>query len=333
MQKVLERGVNMKRFISLMLCFMLALTLCHPAIAEDDSEHETGDKLIMSARSAPGEYACAILNEDETYTEYAALDDALEAVREGETKTIRLLKDIEHDSAIIIVNKHIIFDLNGYTLNVVNETETDIIEEASGLYVEGNAAVELEGEGEFNVTGSKYGVFAICNIEEGKTSAVTVTNAAGIERYGVAARGAKVTVEGDVISCGTDSGAECAGVWADNGGEVIVRGSVTVSSNNGAGVCLDYSAEKYDTVVIIDGIIEADKYIVFRTYDGYGNPYITENVFEDGCFDPVVNEDYRYYTEDNESFVYVAMFAGGKGTEEEPYLVADGIQRWLFGWI
>jgi hypothetical protein len=213
-KQAFERGVNMKRFISLMLCFMLMLTLCHPAFAEvntitwtgdagdglwqtdgnrspakvpgfgdtasipesatatvaGDTEYYTALALTANEESEPGEYACAILNEDETYTEYTTLDDALEAVPDGETKTIRLLKNIEHDSAIIVVNKHIIFDLNGYTLNVVNETATDIIEDASGLYVEGNASVELKNEGEFNVTGSRYGVFAECDIEEGETS-------------------------------------------------------------------------------------------------------------------------------------------------------------------
>jgi hypothetical protein len=247
----------MKRFISLMLCFMLAFTMCQPAFSEGDTPRlgdrfeiltcdsrvdefssvvggdegivlvptytETGLKLTVSDGSAPGGYACAIPNEDGTYKKYTALDEALEAVQEGETRTILLLEDIEHTSAIIIKNKHITFDLNGFTLNVVNEEAVlDTIEATSGLYVEGNATVELEDEGEFNVTGSRYGVFAECDIEQGETSSVTVTSATGIGRYGVAAQGTIVTVKGDVISYGTDSMDVWAGVWADNGGEVII---------------------------------------------------------------------------------------------------------------
>ena len=35
-------------------------------------------------------------------------------------------------------------------------------------------------EGEFNVTGSRYGVFAECDIEQGEKPLVTVTSATGI---------------------------------------------------------------------------------------------------------------------------------------------------------
>ena len=271
---------------------------------------DTGLTLTVSDGSAPGEYVCAILNEDGTYTKYTALDDALEAVQEGETRTILLLKDIEYASAIIIKNKHITFDLNGYTLNVVNEeAELDTIEATSGLYVEGNATVELEDEGEFNVTGSRYGVFAECDIEQGEKPLVTVTSATGIGRYGVAAQGTKVTVHRYVISYGSDFEDEWAGVLADNGGEVIIGGSITAEGSantgvyacdggcvtvkgdvsvsdgeddDGTGIYLDCSADEDESVVIIDGIIEADKYIVFYVFDGSVEETI-EFDFQQGC--------------------------------------------------
>ncbi|NLB55416.1 MAG: hypothetical protein GX811_06570, partial [Lentisphaerae bacterium] len=162
------------------------------------------------------------------------LTNALTAAQTGDT--IKLTADIPYNSTIVIENKSITFDLNGYTLNVVNNAEKDTAEEMSGLYVKGNAAVALEGDGEFNVTGSWYGVFAECDSESGDTPSVTVTNATGIGLDGVSAQSSKVTVRGDV----TSSGAEGRGVWASyEDAEVTVEGDVYANGENSVGVCSD----------------------------------------------------------------------------------------------
>ncbi|MDD2393895.1 MAG: hypothetical protein PHV88_07540, partial [Eubacteriales bacterium] len=111
---------------------------------------------------------------------YTTLGEALDDVSSGQT--IKLLQDIEHNSGIVIIDKRITFDLNGFDLNVVNSVEVGETQEICGLYVVGDAAVELENEGELNVFG-KYGVFA-AGIDDptdpitNNNTVVNVTNAA-----------------------------------------------------------------------------------------------------------------------------------------------------------
>ena len=196
-------------------------------------------------------------------TAYATLDDALAAVQSGEN--IRLLENINYNGGIIIEDKNITFDLNGFTLNVVNTTVGEAVY-SSGLYVKGNATVDLTGTGELNVTGSQYGVY----VEGGAAgnAAATVTNAAATGPDGCAAyangENAVITVEGDVTAASTggigakgnssglvtvkgnvaataaDSDYEydydCAAVEAWDNGEVIVEGDVIATGNKSIGV-------------------------------------------------------------------------------------------------
>lgn len=327
----------MKRIISITLSFILVFTLCQLVLAEGGTVHNVNDQTTL------------------TY--------ALATAQTGDT--IKLTADITYNSTIVIENKSVTFDLNGFTLNVVNNAEKDTAEEMSGLYVKGNATVALEGDGEFNVTGAWYGVFAERDSESGGTPSVTVTNATGIGRDGVAAQYSKVTVKGDA----TSSGSTYSGVWASyenaevivegnvyangemsmgvntdtlalvtvkgsvivNGknsigvkagydGDVTVEGNVTVSGIDCIGVSL-LSVADQPSIVTIKGVIEAEKYILFETEDESEWEYS----LRDGDFDEET-ADYIYYTYDNESFVYVSMFAGGSGTAEDPYLIAHANQ-------
>ncbi|MDI9493814.1 MAG: GLUG motif-containing protein, partial [Bacillota bacterium] len=296
---------------------------------------------------------------------YSTLDGALDAVQDGET--IKLLQDIDHNSGISIVDKHITFDMNGCTLNVVNSALEDTFEEMSGLFVQGNAGVALVGEGEFNVTGSWYGVFAEC--DSGETLEVTVTNATGNGRDGVAAQGSKVTVQEDATSNGSGgngvwasydaevtvdgdvyangersvgvkaetlalitvngsviaSGNESIGIEASDDGDVTVEGDVSVSGTDCVGVYLLSEADKM-SIVTIKGGIDAEKYALIETEVGE-----CEYTFEEGSINTEVSGDNRYYTEDYESFVYVALFAGGSGTAGDPYLISRGTQLYNIG--
>lgn len=217
----------MKRIISLALCFMLVFALCPSVFAS-------------------GGNVCEING-----TGYESLDSALVTVEDGQT--IKLLQNIEYGSGISIVDKHVTFDLNGCTLNGVNSALEDTFEEMSGLFVQGNAGVALVGEGEFNVTGSWYGVFAEC--DSGETLEVTVTNATGNGRDGVAAQGAKVTVQEDA----TSNSATYCGVWASyENAEVIVEGDVYANGERSIGV----NADTLSSVTVKENVVVNGAYSI-----------------------------------------------------------------------
>ena len=167
-------------------------------------------------------------------TGYATFEDALASVQDGET--IKLLTDIYYNDGIVISNMGITFDLNGYTLEVNNES-------GYGLTVT-SGAVYMDGEGEFNVTGTTRGVSAASN------SAVEVTNATGAAdlSYGVhASAGSVITVYGDVKGknygahaqsantvvtvFGDVYGATFAGGISSIGATLIVYGNATGGAN------------------------------------------------------------------------------------------------------
>ncbi len=325
----------MKRIISITLSFILVFTLCQLVLAEGGTVYNVNDQTTLT--------------------------NALTAAQTGDT--IKLTANITYNSTIVIEDKRITFYLNGYTLNVVNNAEAYTAEEMSGLYVKGNAAVALEGDGEFNVTGSWYGVFAECN--EGESAEVTVTNATGIGRDGVAAQHSKVTVKGDA----TSSGSTYSGVWASyENAEVIVEGNVYANGKMSLGINTDTLA-----LVTVKGsvIVDGDNSIGIKAGDdgdvtvegdvavsgsgcvgafllseaGKASIVTIKGVIEaekyilfeaedeseweyslrDGDFNKETT-DYIYYTYDNKSFVYVSMFAGGSGTAEDPYLIAHANQ-------
>ncbi|MFA7205677.1 MAG: GLUG motif-containing protein, partial [Saccharofermentanales bacterium] len=318
----------------------------------------TGLTLTVSDGTTPEENVCEIGE-----NKYTTLDSALSAAISGQT--IKLLKSIDYDHSIEIVNKSITFDLNGFNLNILNTTVGGTIEENSGLYVKGNAAVSLEGAGEFNVTGTWYGVFAERDSESGGTPSVTVTNATGIGRDGVAAQYSKVTVKGDA----TSRGSTYSGVWASyENAEVIVEGDVYANGEMSMGVNTDTLASVTVKGSVIvdgdnsigikasdDGDVTVEGNVTVSGIDCIGVSFLSvvdqpsivtikgvieaekyilfeaedeskwEYSLRDGDFDEET-ADYIYYTKDNVSFVYVSMFAGGSGTVEDPYLIAHANQ-------
>lgn len=117
--------------------------------------------------SSTGDPVCEIVGG----VPYSTLDDALDAALNGATdgNTIRLLEDIRFQGGIFVSGKSITFDVNGHTLNVVNNEAG-----GNGLVVENGGGADLtdtspKGGGEFNVTGKTYGVKA-------DRASVTVTN-------------------------------------------------------------------------------------------------------------------------------------------------------------
>ncbi len=177
----------------------------------------------------------------ETGVGYDTLNAALAAVVSGQT--IQLLDNINYEAGIVIEDKSVTFNLNGYDLNVVNNAEGDNVEATSGLYVTGNAAVALKGEGKFNVTGSQYGVFAA--ISDAGSPAVTVTNATATGTYGCGAcangKDATITVLGDATATGIGG----IGATGNSKGLVTVEGNVTARADN-----LDESEYEYDCAAV-----------------------------------------------------------------------------------
>lgn len=165
-------------------------------------------------------------------TQYPTLGEALAAVQDGQT--IRLLDDINYEGGICFSEKDVTFDLNGYILNVVNNS-------GPGLQVDwGNVDIQdtsAAGNGEFNVAGSNYGV-AAPNHGSATVSNVTAAGVAGAYAgvsgtivvigdvkatvYGVAANDGSVTVGSDVEAS--------LGAWADAEGEITINGGITTAT-------------------------------------------------------------------------------------------------------
>ena len=333
----------------------------------------------VSVQADTGGNVCEIV---ETGTGYATLDDALAAVESGQT--IKLLDNIDYNKGIKIINKSITFDLNWFTLNVTNmdDTTLDTHEERSGLYVCGDSIVSLAGQGEFNVTGYWYGVFAENDQDTDKSPLVHVTNATGIKRDGVYAQGgAMVYVRGNVTSYGDASGgnryygayvsdsgstvyingdvyvygdflggicsydlssvvvegsvivngSETVGAIAGYGGNATVYGDISVTGDNCTGVYLVCEEGVSSIVTVMGEIIPvkqeggsdiAQRYIVYKTPTGE-----LEEEFRSGDFDPNnIHEYFLIFTYDSDSFVLVNTIAGGTGSADDPFLIANATQ-------
>ena len=172
----------------------------------------------------------------ETETGYSTLDEALAAFETGQT--IQLLGNINYSGGIVITDKTVTFDLNGYNLNVVNPAEGDSPEATSGLCVigqDGNAGLTLLGEGEFNVTGTLYGVYVQAYPE--KTASATVTNATATAAdtddawgCGAYAGGENATIT--VLEDATATGAGGNGATGNSLGSVTVKGNVIATAEN-----------------------------------------------------------------------------------------------------
>ena len=127
---------------------------------------------------------CCILETGEHYRDFK---QALNTILENQTKTIILLDNIYYNSEIPVVNKTIIFDLNGKKLRI-NSTGHGI------SLCKGHIKLTNPANGELNVIGSQYGVYAT------DRSTAELTNASG-EIGGVSAdTGSKVTINGNITA-------------------------------------------------------------------------------------------------------------------------------------
>jgi hypothetical protein len=187
-------------------------------------------------------------------TQYATLDLALAAINTGESKTITLLKNIDHTKGIVLNNIKITFALNGHTLNVIST-----IEGVAALVVSNGGCVYLSGEGALNVTGParSYGVTVASNTVQ---SEVTVTNASSIGTESRAAHAynkASLTVLGDVKAEGIGS----FGVHVQAGAVIEVKGNVSAGNQ---GVCVSAATAR------VTGNVRADGSDVIGNPEGIG---------------------------------------------------------------
>jgi hypothetical protein len=148
---------------------------------------------------------------------YSTLDAALAEAVSGDT--IKLLESITYPDALNISWKDITFDLNGYDLIISNETTS------TGLNVT-LCSVDFIGEGEFNVSGRHYGVYAT-----GNDTYVRVSNAAGTaiseQSNGVYAfDGATIVVEGDATG-------DFRGAYSGMNGVAQVKGDAIATGLSG----------------------------------------------------------------------------------------------------
>lgn len=162
-------------------------------------------------------------------TEYESLGEALTAATDGQT--IKLLTDIDYTGSVVITNKSITFDLNGYTL----EIQSDTIEGSKALEVGIGGKVSLEGEGALNVYCNGFrgsGVYAHSGGQ------VTVTNAESSiymsdAAYAISGGIIEITdnVSGTYATVGSNQ--YCRAAYAEgDGSQVIIGGNATSANSN-----------------------------------------------------------------------------------------------------
>jgi len=174
-------------------------------------------------------FVCEIVG-GEKYTDLA---DALAAVASGQT--IKLLRDIDYNTGIIIQSKTITFDVNGYILNVTSGADSAL------SVIGGNVQLtdsSLAQTGQLNVTstGGVFGSGVYAN-----SGRVTVTNATGAYAGVYATGNARVSVNGDASG-------NTMGVYANNHSIVEVQGNVL-------GTACGVEVTLYTATVVVEGRI------------------------------------------------------------------------------
>ena len=186
-------------------------------------------------------------------TEYITLDAALAQVADGQI--IRLLRDIDHSSPVVVAGKAITFDLNGHTLNIE-------VSSGNALTVQGGGVVALAGQGELNVKNTAEYGFAVYATGSGSSAQVTnatVTTATGPNAGAVGAvatEGGAINVAGDIAV----TGPACLGVLASDGSTVSVGGGVSVTGDG----CIGVYTSGTGTMVMVSASV------VRRGNNGYG---------------------------------------------------------------
>ncbi|MCL2455952.1 MAG: hypothetical protein FWD19_00210, partial [Defluviitaleaceae bacterium] len=172
------------------------------------------------------EDTCAVCNPQthfdvSTSTELA---DVLDAVPSGAAVTIRLMESFSHNSLILVYDKDITLDLNGFNLDV---TLDETIDTMALMVVEGSFITT--GEGKLNLTtGNNVTIYA-------ENANVTITGSVTVKagNVGIFASGdSTVIFNGDV----TASGFQGIGIVADDNAFVTVNGNINTSGEQGRGV-------------------------------------------------------------------------------------------------
>ncbi|MCL2549691.1 MAG: hypothetical protein FWE78_01960 [Methanimicrococcus sp.] len=245
--------------------------------------HGTGNYVWLRA-------ICKIMETGEYYNDLA---DALDEAEDGET--IQLLKDIDYKRGIHI-DRNIIFDLDIYNLTVTCrgpwETPSGAALEVGG---EVGSSVILEGKGIFkviNAYGSGYGVYAYnganvtVNEVECEGGNFFIDSVPAVEEISVGVRspgpgpvdnipfdGAGVRAVGDDTRVWVNGHvySDGVGVEADDGGFVVVEGTITILPD---GVYISVGEEQkasgdYRTPSLIPGYFEYS--------DGYSFVYVKDS--------------------------------------------------------
>ena len=199
--------------------------------------------------------------------QYETFDEAITAAA-VDWDTIKLLADIDYAGGLAPTFDMYI-NLNGYTLNVVNDS-------GIGLYADGRD-ISISGEGEFNITGTTYGVYT-CDGGSAEVTNVTSTAAGGRAVY-VGDSNCSVTVKGDATANGengvavyTGDSAPCTatiegdvyangtggiGAWAISGSQITVMGRIHATNYIQVGATVkaegDYSSIANNYYVYTDG--------------------------------------------------------------------------------
>lgn len=196
-----RRGISSRMLLLYVVCVMLMLGMIWPAAAlAEGKNYEVANEI--------GFWAVLLFLAD------------------GDT--ITLLDDVDvHGVTVEIIDADITLNLNGHTLNIVNN-------EGRALVVD-NGTLKLAGEGELNVSG--YGsAVRVTNGGRAEVTNVTATTEIG---FGAGAfdEGSYVQVNGNINV--TVIGENGKGVIADYGGKALVKGNVSIvgPKSSAARVC------------------------------------------------------------------------------------------------
>ena len=182
---------------------------------------------------------------------YKTFSEALTEIPDKTQTTVKVLRDVTVREEPVIVNKNIIFDLNGKDLTFANKS--DSIEEFPFAVMLENSSVDYKGKGSLTVL-ADFPESGGVNVEKGVNSIrltkievsggyyswaawsydggiLTVTgDIAGVsdtEDYLVWAQGGgSLTINGDIYSIDNKI---CSGAAAENGGKITVNGNINVS--------------------------------------------------------------------------------------------------------
>lgn len=196
------------------------------AIPAVDSAYTTS---ALSEASDPYNFtapACSIGT-----TKYTTLAAALGAVPNDGTATIKLLQNIDHNGGINLgsgVNKEITFDLNGFTLNVVNTAGAGVATSTGSTidYID-----TTDSPGKFNVIGKEWGVWAWydTSVKVSNATATASSSNNDAHSYGAYARhGAQITVTENAI--GNKYGAYADSASDGKRSKVVVGGDAKAES-------------------------------------------------------------------------------------------------------